>query len=265
MASNKELILQKYGNGQKEERRATSSRTDYLMQFHYTKKIVNDYITTESHVAEIGCGTGYYGIYLADKCKEYYGIDIVPGNIEIFNKKIKNANLNNVQADLGDATNLAALNDKCFDVVLVFGPMYHLPREERQLVFRESYRICKDNGIVLFAYTNKIGAYMRGCIREEHDNIYPNKQANISLFQKGTDDIQTGVFYYTMPEEMEYDANEQGFSIIRNVGVDFTFNVVSFDDMCKDQKEAWFELFDYMYDSPSCTGFSNHAVLVCRK
>ena len=38
---------------------------------------------------ELGCGTGYYGMYFADMCAEYTGIDITPENIEIFNRKIK--------------------------------------------------------------------------------------------------------------------------------------------------------------------------------
>ena len=40
-------------------------------------------------VLELGCGTGYYGMYFADMCAEYTGIDITPENIEIFNRKIK--------------------------------------------------------------------------------------------------------------------------------------------------------------------------------
>ena len=37
---------------------------------------------------EIGCGTGYYGFYYADKCQEYLGIDIVPDHIALFKQKI---------------------------------------------------------------------------------------------------------------------------------------------------------------------------------
>lgn len=99
-----------------------------------------------------------------------------------------------------------ALNDNCYDVVLVFGPMDHLPPEEREQVFQSSYRICKDNGIVAFAYANKVGVYIRGCLGGGSYNIYPNKQANDSLLNQGTDDIQSNVLFFAMPEEMEQSA-----------------------------------------------------------
>ena len=82
MASNEKRILKHYSNGG-EEFRATQSRADGL-EFHFTKKIIDSYISKDSNVVEIGCGTGYYGIFCADKCKKYIGVDLALKNIEIF-------------------------------------------------------------------------------------------------------------------------------------------------------------------------------------
>lgn len=105
------------------------------MEFYYTKKHLAPYIKKDSRVLELGCGTGYYGMYFVDMCAEYTGIDITPENIEIFNRKIKEAGRENVRAYVSDATNPADFPPGGFDVVLCLGPMYHLPRDERQIVF----------------------------------------------------------------------------------------------------------------------------------
>ena len=262
MASNQNHVIDLYGDGAYEDQRAAQSRADN-MEFYYTKRCIEPYITADSIVAEIGCATGYYAMHFADKCKQYHGVDIVPGNIEVLQRKIRDRKLKNVSAEVGDATDLRALGDDHFDIVLVLGPMYHLPKEERELVMRESKRICKPGGIIVFAYINKTGAYVQACL--DWKEIYPNRKGNEYVLRKGTDDQRPDVFYFTMPEEMAQTAALFELEVLRNVGVDFTFNAEYINSMPEDQFEAWMEISDLMCGSESCTGLSNHALLVCRK
>ena len=81
MASNEKLIIDRYSDANREENRALRSRSDGV-EFHYTKKYICQFVTSQSSVIEIGCGTGYYGMFLADKCKSYLGVDITPNNIK---------------------------------------------------------------------------------------------------------------------------------------------------------------------------------------
>lgn len=75
------------------------------------------------------------------------GIDITPENIKIFKKKALESGLKNVVGKVGDATKLENIPNESFDVVLCLGPLYHLPPNERELVFAECRRICKNGGI----------------------------------------------------------------------------------------------------------------------
>jgi 2-polyprenyl-3-methyl-5-hydroxy-6-metoxy-1,4-benzoquinol methylase len=263
MASNENLVVGLYGDGSFEDMRASRSRADGL-EFHYTKKLIGAYIDAESTVIEIGCATGYYGMYFAGRCKSYLGIDIVPANIDIFNEKIKKSGLKNIQAQTGDATALAQ-KDGSFDVVLVLGPMYHLPPDERDSVMKESKRVCKRGGVIAFAYINKVGAYVKACLNEEWKHIYPNLRTNDFIFRQGTDDERPGLFFFTMPEEIERIAAGHGLTVLKNTGVDFTFNAEDINNMPEEQFAAWMEISDWMCSSPSCTGMSNHALLICRK
>jgi ubiquinone/menaquinone biosynthesis C-methylase UbiE len=263
MASNQEKIREKYSHG-KEGERYLNSRSESL-EFHYTKKILNEYIKPDHRVIELGCGGGYYGMYFADKCAEYIGIDITPENIAVFEEKIKTAGLTNVHAFVGDATNLENIADSSFDVVLCLGPMYHLPYEEREIVFAECRRIAKNGAIIAFAYINGLGAYAGACVDDNARHIYPSAEAHKYVFEYKTSDTIPGLFFFTSPEEMESDATQHKFEIVKNCGLDFWFAKCAIDMMSEEQFECYWELADRMSESRSCVGLSNHALLVCRK
>jgi len=260
MASNQAKVIEKYSHG-KEGERYLLSRSEY-MEFHYTKKNLDEYIKPDSRVIELGCGGGYYGMYFADKCAEYVGIDITPENIAAFEENIKVKGLANVKAFVGDAVNLENIADKSFDVILCLGPMYHLPKEERELVFAECKRIAKDGAIIAFAYINGLGVYAGACTVW---NVYPNAKTNKYVFEYHTDDERPELFFFTSPEEIEYDAKKYKLEVLKNCGVDFLFAANAINNMSEEQFECYWELADRMSESRSCVGLSNHALLVCRK
>ena len=259
MASNQEKIANHYSN-YKEDNRATSSRSNSL-EFHYTKKLLNEYISLESSVIELGCGTGYYGMYYADKCAHYTGIDLSPANIAVFNEKIRKEGIENVRAVVGNATALPEFSDNSYDVVLCLGPMYHLSREERINVFGECCRIAKKGAILAFAYINSIGVYAGWCLNDEWRNIYPNEQANKDYLEYKMADV----FFFTSPEEMEHDAKQYNLEIVKNCGLDFFFAQSAVNMMTDEQFSLYMELSDKMSNSRSCTGLADHALMVCVK
>lgn len=258
----KESILKNYQYFD-EDKRAYGSRSERI-EFAYTKKVLDKYTDLEQKVIELGCGTGYYGSYLSNKCKTYHGIDLVPKHIQCFETKIKEQALSNVSAEVGDATNLTKIDAHSYDLVLVFGPLYHLPVEERRKVLLESKRICKRDGILFFAYINKAGAYLRACLDDQLKEQYPNKQTGDLVLRQGRDDLFSEVFFYTSPEELEQEASDCGLQVLDNVGVDFTLNPTDINHMNDEKYAAWVELMDFMFKSRSCTGVSNHAILVCQ-
>lgn len=246
-----------------EDNRSTSSRSDGL-EFHYTKKAMTDHITTNSRVFEVGCGTGYYGMYFSDKCKEYVGIDLFPQHIDIFKRKIEEHGLSNLSCSVGDATKLEDIENNSFDVVCCFGPLYHLPIEQRELVLAECSRVCKPGGIIAFAYINKIGVYVGVCVHDELRESYPSRKANDTVLTLGIND-DDAPFYFTTPEEMEGMATRHGLSKIRNMGTDFLITMSVVNKMDDDKFALFMELADEMVKHESCTGMSNHALLICKK
>ena len=263
MISNQKDIISFYSDGRENDRAAESRAAS--LEFHYTKKLLSEYINSESNVIELGCASGYYGMFFADKCATYTGVDLSPDNIEIFKNKIIAENKTNIYASVGDATCLLDFADESFDVALCLGPMYHLPQEERLKVFDECRRIAKRGAILAFAYINGIGVYAGACTDEKFRHIYPNARANKYVFEYKTDDVRPGVFLYTSPEEMEHDARQKNLEVIKNCGLDFFFASSAINAMSDEQFGYYMELSDKMSDSPSCTGLANHALMICKK
>lgn len=262
MSSNREFIYAQYGDGKKEEARATVSRSTSL-EFHYTKKHLDGYITKDSRVLEVGCATGYYGMYYADKCREYDGIDICPSHIEIFSRKIAQSGLTNVTCAVGDATDLSGIASGSYDAVLCLGPMYHLPAADREKVFAECARVCKAGGILAFAYINMLGVYAGACVLDGAH--YPSALANENVLLHGKDDMRPDTFFYTVPEEMNAAAARHGLTRLHNLGTDFFVTMAAVDGMTDEKFELMRPLYDRMTSHESCTGMSNHALLICRK
>lgn len=260
--SNKEKVVAAYASG-KEAHRAKETGA-YGMEFINTKKVLNPYISKDKTILEIGCGGGYYGIHYAKSCLEYTGIDLSPVNISAFQKEIQEKGLNNVKAEVGDATNLIHTKDNSYDVVLCLGPMYHLTPEERVQCMRECARVCKKGGVIAFAFINKTGAIAKYAPVMGWDNVMTEKVEE-NVMTKGIDDILPDVFFYTMPEEMRENAIKVDLTCERFSGLDFLITEEVIEQFSEEQRKAWFHFSDLVFGSEYCTGLANHAILICKK
>src|SRR6187431_627361 len=77
------------------------------------------------HVLDLGCGDGTTALPAAKRGAEVLGVDIARNLVEAGNRRAREAGLANLKFQEGDATNLHALADKSFDlVVTIFGAMF---------------------------------------------------------------------------------------------------------------------------------------------
>lgn len=248
MATNEEAIRRKYEDGGEDSRLETTWFG--RMEFYRTRRIANRYIDRSKAVLELGCATGRYGLAIADRCREYRGIDLLPSHIERFQERLRERGLDNVTAEVGDATRLEKVADARYDVVMALGPLYHLPPAERELAVRECRRVCVSGGVILLAYINKAGTYLDGCMG--WPGAYPNADANRLVLREGRDDIRPELFFFTMPEEMETMARRCGLEVLENVGLDFLPNLPGIGDLPPERFAAWEGLTEF---------FSNQSLL----
>ena len=68
-------------------------------------------------------------------------------------KNINEKNYPNIKAYQGNAINLKKVKDNSFDMVLLFGPLYHLiSKEDKLKALMEAKRVVKTKGIIMISY-----------------------------------------------------------------------------------------------------------------
>ncbi len=104
-------------------------------------------------IIEVGCGTGKYLkiLELAGK-RDITGIDLSKNSLKIAKKYLKHAKL-----EEADATNLQKFRDDSFSTVICAGVAHHTPLPKK--VFKECARLCKGDGLIIFAVYKKNSAY----------------------------------------------------------------------------------------------------------
>jgi len=98
-------------------------------------------------VLEVGCATGTLSLAAKQKAGftgSVYGIDIIPGMIEVSQKKASQAKLD-VVFQLGSIDNLP-FPDNHFDVVMCSFMIFHMSEKVRNKGIEEIYRVLKPQG-----------------------------------------------------------------------------------------------------------------------
>ncbi|NYV74396.1 bifunctional 2-polyprenyl-6-hydroxyphenol methylase/3-demethylubiquinol 3-O-methyltransferase UbiG [Streptomyces sp. UH6] len=140
-------VLRFYGETVDEDSRLRDS-ADGRMELERTKQLLRRFLPpAPARVLDVGGATGIHAEWLVEDGYEVHLIDPVPRHVERASAVCR--------ATLGDAR---ALNepDDSYDVVLLLGPLYHLPDPvDRYRVLTEAVRTAKPGGLVAAAAINR--------------------------------------------------------------------------------------------------------------
>ena len=139
--------LEKYYNKFNEEKRLKSRHGQ--VEFITSMKYIHKYLPKREHgqvkILDVGAGTGRYSVALAEEGYDVTAVELVKYNLGILKKKNSS-----VKAYQGNALKLSRFPDKEFDLIILFGPMYHLYTKEDKVkalmeakrVLDANYRVC---------------------------------------------------------------------------------------------------------------------------
>lgn len=205
--------IEKYYNKFNEDKRLLSRHGQ--VEFNVTIKYIEKYLKKYKNpkILDVGAGTGRYSIYLDSLGYDVTAVELVKHNLRVLESKNSG-----VKAFLGNATNLKKFKDNSFDIVLLFGPLYHLFNlEDKLTALNEAKRVVKNNGLIFIQYvTNDYAVLVHG-FREKtiKQDIQENKLDNFKI----KDDIQNLYSFYRL-EDINKLNKLSNLKRIKIVGVD---------------------------------------------
>ena len=124
MESESERVNRTYDIFNEESRlnHSNAARVEFITTVHYIEK----YLKEGDKILDIGAGE--YSFYFARKGYEVSALELADANIEAFRKKLTPED--RIDLVQGNALDLSCYKDKSFDIVLLFGPLYHLKNDE---------------------------------------------------------------------------------------------------------------------------------------
>ena len=174
----------------------------------------------EVSILDLGGGAGVYSFPLAKKGYKVTLADLSETLLVQANKqKEEEAVQNLISCDQVNATDLSCYKDQSFDVVLLFGPLYHLTEKaEREKCISEVNRVLKKGGKVFASFiphlSGSIALVQRFCWSPDQVDINTLEECFESGKFKNLSDKGFQEGYYPASEEIENLFNANGFEKI---------------------------------------------------
>lgn len=229
-----------------------AARVEFLTTVRYIEK----YLKPGDKILDIGAGAGEYSIYFAKQGYEITAVELTTVNIEAFQRKLQpDMNITLLQ---GNALDLSAFADEAFDIVLLFGPLYHLEKpEDRQRCLHEAIRVCRPEGVLFFSFISndmviltELG-YQKDFFKQ---NTYDHETFKVEDFP----------FVFFTVDQARGMLKEAGIHIKHEVASDGVSELMGdkINAMDEESYEQYLKYHYYCCEKPEMLGRSNHLLFV---
>lgn len=246
-----------YYDASDERTRLTRSKHG-MVEYLITMRYFDEMIRPGSKILDCCAGAGVYAFELA---KEHTVIasDLSPKNVRQMRECQEENHLLQEIYQM-DACDMSQFDDDSFDVVLCMGALYHIFDERmRGKVIQECKRVCKKDGLLVFAYLNKWGSFFNGMVN--------NLKSMEMLYQEYGSGNHEGIFYRSSPAEMQSLCEQEDLKCIYNVGIDH-FVYLDSEKIDSMSEKEYKKLLEYQYlasKDSQIAGTSLHGLWIGRK
>ncbi|ANE51797.1 class I SAM-dependent methyltransferase [Flavisolibacter tropicus] len=206
-----------------------------------TKELLGRYLSVPSlKVLDIGGGAGYYAFWLQEQGHQVTLVDLSPTNIELAQKRAASSGITLHQISEGDARQLD-FSDAQFDVVLMFGPLYHLiERENRMRALTEARRVLKPGGLLLSAVISRYASLFDGFQRDLvldapfYSILKDDLASGVHVNETDNLDYFTTAYFHT-PTAIKEEIAESGLALEKLIAIEsFGWIVPNFQEKQND-------------------------------
>ena len=249
-----ELVQEVYQRYNEDTRlnKSQAARVEFLTTVRYIEK----YLAPGARILDIGAGAGEYSLHFARKGYQVSALELADANIAAFRAKM--TEYDPIELVQGNAMDLSRYDDNSFDVVLLFGPLYHLHEEKDKLqCIEEAKRVCKPDGKIFFAFISNdlVILTMQQC----QEDYLMNGDYNKETFR--LDDFP---FVFHTPDHCRDLLGKAGIQICHEVASDGASELLQ--DLVNGLDEASYQQYlryhFYICEKPEFLGMSNHLLFV---
>jgi len=240
--------------------------SEYSLERVRTLDILRRYVPAKSVIVDIGGGTGVYSIPLSQQGHTVHLVDLVALHVQQAQEASAHVGVTLASCQVGDARDLHMFPNNFANVVLLFGPLYHLQEaSERARTLAEGFRICKSGGILIAAAISWLSSFCDGMksgflkdpqfveiVREDlKSGKHVNKSQHPNYF--------TDAFFHK-PDDLKLEIESAGFVNTRVIAVEGP-SWLTMDDNNLEKSPFLDEVFSLLRtieEEPSMLGVSAH-------
>lgn len=247
---------------------------DGIVERLRTQAIIRRYAPKPPAVVyDIGGGAGVYAFPLAEQGYKVHLVDLTPLHIEQAKTRMKEKGVHLEECTVGDARKVATA-DLCADVVLLFGPLYHLQdSNDRLKTLREAYRILKPGGLLCAAAISRFASFLYlGSNNLLHDTyIGPIIEQDIKTGKHNNPKADPRFFtigYYHLPGDLEQEVKEGGFKNVKVMSIEGPSILFASLKETVDDKQALASLLHFLElieTDKNIMGATSHLMAVGKK
>ncbi|MFK4105441.1 class I SAM-dependent methyltransferase [Streptomyces sp. NPDC019531] len=262
----REEILAYYARGKEDARLRPGGAPAGRLEFWRTQEVLRRLLPAPpARVLDVGGGSGVHAEWLAEDGYTVELVDPVPLHVE------QAARLPGVTARLGDARELAA-SEAAYDVVLLLGPLYHLPeRTDRVKALAEAYRVARPGGFVVAATINRY-AQLHDLLREERYFTPEHRERTDTVLVDGRhpyhDEGFFTVAHFAQPGEVTAEFTDARLAVEGQYGVEgVAWLMGGVEDWLDDpgRRETVLAACRHIESEPTLLGASGHLLTAGRR
>lgn len=241
-----------------EESRLSSKAT--RIEFLTTVKQIEKHLKPGMKILDLGAGTGEYSIYFAKQGYKVTSIELVEKHVAQIREKVNEEM--SIEVFQGNALDLSMIEDNTYDIILCFGPLYHLEKvEDRLQSISEVKRVCRKDGKMFFAFISN------DMVITTETFLYNPKFLLEESYDHESFKVVDFPFVFHTLDDCRKLLGDSNLNIISEIAADGLSELFAekINNMDEESYKQWLKYHFYCCEKSEFLGTSNHLLFVAEK